>query len=336
MIEIRNNPWEEHELGFNINESLYNETKLHRLWFEYLRLSPTFWLAHKNKKGTLSKEEHQQLPDDFDKVIETYEHFGEIYRYPFWGWWFEDGRDFFGKTGLGSKTKPQVTQIGKIQTGPAFRASQSEFSDYLNSRDPAAMRREELIYAVPLDLAQKDIIKQFTKQIATEFSKPNEPALKTDAKQRPIYKPYPQKFRYDILEKGLRLLWIMAKDPSLLLWEVGQIVNISPKHSKLVIPKKYDDYIYGNIVESLKTSTSRAERKAINVMENAARGRFPCYEKINTPKIDYKSMGERLNKRHAIDKKQNEHFKDTPKDEIGLQMYQIIYNELLEGGSTEN
>jgi hypothetical protein len=324
MIEIPNNPWEEHDIGLKVSEELREETLIFRLWFEYLRLSPTFWLAHKDKIGKLTKEERQQLPEDFDAVLETYKYFYDIYRFPFWGWWFEDGRDIFGKTGLSSKTGSMVTKIAKIQSGRAFINSQSELSQYLTNRESAAMKREESIYAVPLDLPQKKVIKQFTQLINAEYSRHNEIEVSERDSERPIYKLYPQKFRLDALEKGLRVMWVMAEDPSLILWKVGHKARISNTHRN---PDKNSDS-YHETVTTLKNLTSRYERKAINVMENAARGRFPCYEAIATPTIDYKAMRERLSDRHAIDKKEYESFSNTPKDELSA-MYQTIHNKLL-------
>jgi hypothetical protein len=325
MLEIPKNPWEEHDIGFKVSEELREETFLYRVWFEYLRLSPTFWLAHKAKNGVLTQEERLKLPEDFDVVMETYKYFYDIYRYPFWGWWFEDGRDLFGKTGLSSKTGSKVTKIAKIPSGRAYQSGGHDFREYLRNREPAAMKREESIFSVPLDLPQKKVIKQFTQLIAAEYSRHNEIAVSKSVSERPIYKFYPQKYRLDSLEKGLRVMWVMAEDPNLILWKVGHKARISYIHKN---PDENSDS-YHETVTTLKNLTSRYERKAINVMENAARGRFPCYESIATPSIDYKAMGERLRDRHAIDKIQNENFRNTPIDDITSPMYQIIHRKLL-------
>ncbi len=88
----------------------------HELFFKFLLISPSYYLAHeivKKKKVISSKK----LPNDFSKVLDTYKKVGDIYEISFDAWWDKRGKKillaekkslFFPiKINLG-KTKEQV------------------------------------------------------------------------------------------------------------------------------------------------------------------------------------------------------------------------------------
>ena len=88
------------------------------------------------------------------------------------------------------------------------------------------------------------------------------------------------------LNIGLRVLWTRALNPDLPLWKVGLKANIRKEKDgdgyKGIDPdllKKTDKY--KDQINNLETMTSRKLREALIIMENAARGRFPC----NDPKL---------------------------------------------------
>ena len=50
---------------------------LYRHWFEFLRLSPSYQLAHRVRTGErLTAADKMRLPADFDRVLKVYDDFG--------------------------------------------------------------------------------------------------------------------------------------------------------------------------------------------------------------------------------------------------------------------
>lgn len=66
----------------------------HRLFFEYLLISPSYQLAHEFVNDSLN-DEHPAPPDDFDNVLNFYARCGSVFDISFEEWWFERGANLF-------------------------------------------------------------------------------------------------------------------------------------------------------------------------------------------------------------------------------------------------
>ena len=317
-------PWEkiDNEQKLQINSSLYEKAKIYRLWFEYLRLSPSFLYAHKLENNLLTKEEKEKPPVELELVLKTYNDFKEIYRRPFWAWFFDDGSDYFGITNFYKSSEPNIKKVATIKrnTNETNGLYLSKVKTYLESRDLNAKLYSELLVSIPIDLEMNtnDILKELRLLI--------EHAKSSELRPRKIrYELHPCKFRYSSLEMGLKVLWTFAENPSLKLHEVGKLVDISDTYRDIDIPEKYDSDEQRQQMNSLRGMTKRAEIKAFYVMENAARGRFPSYDKIDLPVIDYKEIGDNRSKLHQSDKKWFSQFEQsTPVHPLDA----IIHKEL--------
>src|SRR6056300_884649 len=101
------------------------------LMLEFLRISPSYALAHEiktqklskrsyqarlvklyttKKKPSLTASEKQQLFDDFERVLATYDVYGDIYQISFEDWWLQKGLAIYGV----DHQKPRVRQIALI------------------------------------------------------------------------------------------------------------------------------------------------------------------------------------------------------------------------------
>ena len=94
------------------------------------------------------------------------------------------------------------------------------------------------------------------------------------------------------LPKGLRLLYMKAMHPELELWRLGHkagvsddktYINLDPNLTHHTDQSKY-------LSEYLASMTSNRLREAVIIMENAARGRFPCTNASLLPKFDQDEM----------------------------------------------
>jgi hypothetical protein len=328
----------ENDKEFKISEKYYEEAKNYRLWFEYLRLSPTFWLADKHSKGLLTDEDIRKLPSDFDEVLNTYSAFRGVAQRHFWLWWFGNGRTLFGKVPIYKEEnhKSHITKVARFKFGGSIADKKKcilATQKYLDKHDFNSMH-EQLLITIPLHTPTQELIIQFKKLIASEKivnqtkSEDLEDIISKQEKTK-IYQTYGKRIRYDTLETGLDLLWTLAKHPTITLDEAGVMINISPTHKDLVIPKsgKYKSYL-GNDIITVKTITSRAKRNALLVMENAARGRFPCKDEIEVPIINFQEMWNGICIREKNNLKDIVSVRENPSHAFSHRNLKPLYEEL--------
>lgn len=314
-------PW---DIDENLQQPFHKGIMVYRIFFEYLRLSPSFLYAHKFEKNLLTDEEKENPPVEFELVLQTYQDFKEVYDSPFWHWWSEYGCKLFDLTDFNDCFEPTIKKVAAIKYGQIENNAEysSKLESYLENRDMSALMRNELLVSIPIDftMSSKDIIKQFRIFIDNEITK-----IQNEQNVKELYKLHPCKFRLDSLEMGLKVIMAFTLDSSLRLYQVGQQVMISKIHRDLDIPKKYDAEEYGKKVESLKVMTIRAEKKGLIVMENAVRGRFPCFDNIEIPVIHYEEIGIHRRALYDADRKWYLQFKES----LSPSIRKLIKQELI-------
>lgn len=67
----------------------------HEYMFNYLKISPSYWLAHRAiELGEIIPA--NELPKDFEQVLDTYKKLGNVYQREFYEWWLEGAYKAFG------------------------------------------------------------------------------------------------------------------------------------------------------------------------------------------------------------------------------------------------
>jgi hypothetical protein len=279
--------WEFKDLEFKKDSFHYETSQPYRLWYEYLRLSPIYLLAHKlnTYKDGLSDTEKEMLPDDFDEVLKTYDAFGNVYKYPFRIWWIHHGATLFGMP----KSKPVAKPLAYVATGHEtdIEACTDALNNYLKNNSPIknAIQPSYMLIAVPLAGHKREDILQAVSNTFDE-SYLNEPAA---------YKLYGERFHIEKLTKGLRLLYTKIENPKMALWRLGAEAKISKTYEDLKGDEKVNDNNV-NRTEKLAILTSAMFRNSVSIMENAARGKFPCKDEKKI-KLDYLYMRQLINRR---------------------------------------
>lgn len=74
-------------------ESANNPTDKEEAFVDFLLVSPSYQLAHKHRTVGLTKEEKQQQPIDFKKVLQVYDACGDVINQSFDSWWNKRGRE---------------------------------------------------------------------------------------------------------------------------------------------------------------------------------------------------------------------------------------------------
>jgi hypothetical protein len=97
--------------------------------------------------------------------------------------------------------------------------------------------------------------------------------------------------------KGLRLLWFRAAKPNRELWRLGAKAQLSDSYSKVLdpaAPRKAKDIIEMNDRLTMSKITFRAVHRFEHIVENAARGRFPCADPVEMARFNYPEIAQRL------------------------------------------
>ena len=294
-------PWHTSEAEFKPENIYYELSKPYRLWYEYLRLSPTYWLAHKHMtgyKGGLTEDETKKLPLDFDDVIKTYADFGDVYSQTFRMWWGNASTLIFFEPN--KPTKVDLVSRFLYRTNQCRENCivdvQTYFSTDLIKFNAA---HDFLLVSIPLLGKKSDLKKQVEKFVEENCSERNNPPpdKPLDGSPRKRYALHGERFRLKASTIGLRLLWIKAQYRNLESWQIGALTDISKIHKFPNIHiKPKDDKEYQSRI-SLGSLTNRKIKSSIVVMENAARGKFSCNDEVEIPEINYQYMWQNIRRR---------------------------------------
>ena len=261
----------------------YERSQPYRLWYEYLRLSPIYFQAHKERtaKDGLTKAEIKALPDDFDVVRKTYDDFGNVYQFPFRIWW----TSFMGKAKLFGEP------VHKLQATPLAYVPQDHVTD--TEACKAALEKYAryhygfMLLGVPLDGSRADILRAVSEQIDNDYIEP----LKAK------YSLHGERFHCESITTTLRLLLMKASDPKLSLWKLGVKAGVSEKYADLDITVTRIPHHMVESTQVLENINCRMLNHSHLIMENAARGKFPCKDKVAIPDINYRYMWQCMRRR---------------------------------------
>jgi hypothetical protein len=241
---------------------------MYRLWFQMLRLSPSYELARRFRaeNGNLSTQDQARLPEDFDLVLAVYDDFGDLNRSHFSDWWLDCGLQLFGSKGKA----PKVSPIAKIQHDDVDQKLIGQaIKQHLNGEWLEQNQPNSLLLSVPLNQTREQILKQ-VKQL-----------LDQHIEQKHISKPAKYKLannnvHVQNVSDAVQVLLVRALNPDWELWKVGVGSKLSKKLSGKfnVNTTRRTDNNFDDL-RNLESMTSRKYKIARNISENAARGIFP-------------------------------------------------------------
>ena len=244
----------------------------HRLWFEFLLLSPSYELARRYRadSGKLSADDRARLPADFDKVLEVFDDFGDLQRSFFRPWLQARGLRLFGIPG----DRPTTKLLHKLDGSgdqPEIQTIKS-VERYLASGWKKQSRPEVLLLSVPLNIPRQAAFKELKKILDDHLAGSELPEV---AKYKLASKGM---HRQNVVD-ALTVLFVRAARPDFKLWQVGVEAKVSETYSKL-FDWKTSKRTANNATDFriLEMMTSRKLRLAKHLIENAARGRFPAQD----------------------------------------------------------
>jgi hypothetical protein len=282
-------PWVLRGTDFSRSGWHAEPTAAFQLMFEFLRLSPTYELARKERLGKLTADDRRTLPADFSEALKTYDLLGDVNCVLFRAWWLKRGLKVFGN----SYSKPKVHLVSLLTANE--EASLEQLKGDLD-RNLSDQRRDEglnssLLLSVPINLKTSDALKQI-KKILSE----NRNGSHTST-QQPKLRLHGKRFHATAMFRGLRLMWIKAAKPSWELWRLGTHSKYSGSYSNVLdtnAPKKIANPTDVDDRQIITKITFRALNKFQLITENAARGKFPCTDDVELGNFDYVEISKRL------------------------------------------
>ncbi len=287
---------------FNRDGYYADPHQYHFFWYQFLRLSPSYELARRYRKaaGELIEADRSSVPPDFDKVLEVFDDFGNIQLSFFRTWLIKRGLKLLGSPGVKPTTKLVYNTTNDQSDHSAALAAVTEYFEksWRSQNQPAVM-----LVAVPLDRGKIRVLREFEKLLDKNL----------------LAKKPPEKPKYTFAKKGVHrktlvdsmsVLYMLAANPNHKLWQIGVSANISKKYSKLFDVKstKRNSSNAGDM-RTLEMLTSRKARIALNIAENAARGRFPDPtdppHKVDFPRSVFKQI---IKKRISWEKEMHRKF----------------------------
>lgn len=267
------------------------------LMLEFMKLSPSYEFARKARNEGLTRVDKRLLPKDFEKVLSTYDEFGDISTIPFHDWWKTKGIYIFGS----KFEKPQVRLIANVEKDekidPAFHRALDHYFKVIRVSEGEA---PSLILSVPLGINKRSVMKQITALIdmaGVEVPVKAKRATKELAAKR---------LRSAPLFTMLHLLRNKAANPSLELWRLGVIAKVSPANMEGLDAKATK--VTSNTTDqriNMQILTSRYLLKAKRMVEHSARGNFPKSTPIDLPEFDYEALYQRHKKSQASKRASN-------------------------------
>ena len=263
-----------------------------RLWFGFLRISPSYELARRYRSGELSRS--AALPADFETVLAVYDDLGDVSSIRFAEWWRGVGFQHFGYEGQ----KPELVRLGVLSyddDDDQLMRMRSSVRDYLTEEWLDQGQPTAIVAAIPVGVPKAQIMKQIAAMlggIAQEEREHKRQLVGRTAEYRLVQAKLHQR------SVGQYLATVLAKaqSPSSTLWQIGALANLSYTHSRWLDPAATPtgkDQIDAR--DRLKILTSRALHRGHMIAENAARGIFPSYAKcLDAVALDWAGLGKRL------------------------------------------
>lgn len=243
------------------------------MWFEYLKLSPSYELARKMRADELSDTEAAVLPADFDTVLAVYDDLGDVQPVSFDRWWLETAIPLFGYQG----DKPHVARVSALRhdtIDPAEKLKTGAVA-YVDGAWSKQGGQATVVLAIPVGLPKAQIAKQ-----VSAFVEKFPEAYRNSANKPPKYQLVRRKLDRDSLFKYIMCVWLRANAPKVALWRIGVHAKVSSTYSGRLDPMaKLERHQQTDDRNALKILTSRALNRAHMMAENAARGIFPSYAK---------------------------------------------------------
>lgn len=280
--------WQLHPRDFNQKKLYAKQDWRFQMFFEYLRISPSYQLALATEANKMLLGEQLCDLERANSVWKTRMDLGNVHEYLYKEWWLEKGLPLFGI----HTQKPKVELIHRLSPlsdeDQLIDQANLKLNQFYQGNYTDQGRPDSVLISVPLGQKRTATVKQLKKLLA-EIEK-EEPAYLPVAS----YVVQNNKMQYRRLLSGLKLMYMRAMYPNEELWRIASRAKISHSHGRInpTDPKKDARNAEGRKI--LTIMASRLLRDTLIISENAATGVFPSLAPIDTRLFDPEILGARL------------------------------------------
>jgi hypothetical protein len=277
------------------NKSVYDQPDdlpqdgRYEFWPQFLKISPSYQLAHELWCGRVTTDQIPSHVQDFDKVLKTYEHFGDVFNRSNRTWWKEVASSLFAPQIAGLNWKVhKVWQLGETVDQNELN---SVMNDYCKITRPNLGSPLTLLASIPLDMKYEDILNSlrqaFRHYRGTRRDVPDYQSPKS------LYEIHNRRIELSKLDLMLDLVHgIASKNVAVKQYEVGFHVGVNK-----TLKRVHKD------VESLDSEertrigvrVNKLLDAALTAAENAARGKFydPDPSEMHMKEINFQYLKNR-------------------------------------------
>ena len=278
-----------------------------RLFYEYLRFSPSYYFAHMAKNGLLTLKENYVVPKEYESVYESYVDYGDVWSQDFTTWVNNNGSiafsgEYEGKRGVYFIASHKASAPVNEEINHYFEEIKIATRG-INHLYKGYWRTNFVLLLVPTQITRQEINSDINLLIDSLDS---QMMVKDDNLNSYFHDKFAgNKFNLETMLRGIELLKQKALYPNMELWRLGLKCNVSEKYSKkldIKANKKIKDK--DGEEEKDRLTLANLTRRALNnaevMAENAARGIYPSYDQKYKVKFDYENIGARVNKTFAL------------------------------------
>lgn len=247
-------------------------------WLAFLRISRSYTIAYAYKHGAMKEKDAYKEVNDLDKVIETYNKFGFVWKNPIE--WVDENIYAISSTFTGAAT-PEIVSILNSEKSEEKGQIIKEVNNYVYSKWAEAGHETSVLVSIPIKVKKNylyEFLKNTLEQLELEFKEKLE-----QSKQPAKYELTKEVVRMDALEKAYNLIMMKAAAPKMPNWELAEYMGLCPKSVKIVkqnqLNKSADETSLDDEIldahKSINAVIWRYTRFAYVLAENAARGEFP-------------------------------------------------------------
>lgn len=281
-------PWKLRAADFTQEKVFAQQDWRYLMFYEYLRISPSYTLACDSADQTAFASQLPELdPERLSLIWQTRQDMGDVFAGIFRLWWREHGLSCFG---IHAK-RPRVMSLLRVSPTESddrlLALGRGRWNKYLSDYFQPQGRPDALLITIPL--AQRTSLSLKQVKQAIQRSLETTPLVTPT----PRYRLQENKLHQQRLLDGLRLVYFRAARPEEELWRVASRARISPTYQldPDLVKKSAAD---AEARRLLTIMASRLLRETMIVAENAAMGQFPSNAAVKVMPVEWAPLGKRL------------------------------------------
>ncbi len=239
----------------------------------------------------MSKAERDALPSNFDQVLLTYDKFGDV--------WAETAESWYEENALTALQVIKGANQPKILSS-LFAGNEEKTAVALAKHVVGAWAQQgkqpELLISIPVNARRGDIYKLLNEaldDLQVDVRKNTIPQGQ-DMTEQLGFDLMDTKVRLAVLQKMYGLVTLRARQPELLNWQLAHRLGLAPVHTEKIAKAHELEQTSVKLLQmadratgeklSVNALVGRYMRKAFLLAENAAYGKFPCFDEL--PKVN--------------------------------------------------